>query len=123
MIQVMWASVCVTDKDGTDHYVHRGAALPDWVDDFTAFALTSAGAAQHVDDPAPARPAATAVGLPEVEPDTDDGDTDELVKPSADASKADWVTYASDERNPKRMTAADANARSKTVLMDLFKDQ
>lgn len=120
MLQAMWASVCVTDKDGVDHYVHRGAALPEWVDDFTAFALTSSGAAQVVDDPVPAKKAVADVGMPELESSDDDGD---LVKPSADASKGEWVAYASDERNPKRLTASDANARSKTVLMDLFKDQ
>jgi hypothetical protein len=115
--QVMWSSVCFTDDKGVDHYAHRGAEAPDWVDGQTLFYLTSAGALQVVDKPEETqrfRSAPEPVALPE-------SSDDELVKPSADDTKAAWVEYASDMRNPDRITHDQANSMTKSALMERFK--
>jgi len=113
--QVMWQSVCFTDKDGVDHYTHRGADAPDWVDVNTLFYLTSAGALQVVDrgDAEPAAKAVESHPLPDA--------PGELVKPSADDPKPAWVDYASDERNPNRITHDQATGMTKSALMERFK--
>lgn len=46
---------------------------------------------------------------------------DELVKPSSDDTKAVWVEYATDERNPNRMERDAANGMTKSALMESFK--
>jgi hypothetical protein len=53
--QVVVAAVSVTRPgqaaDATeDTIVHKGALLPDWVDDYTRFVLTTTGMARFVDD-------------------------------------------------------------------------
>jgi len=113
--QVMWSSVCFTDADGVDHYAHRGAEAPDWVDGTTLFYLTSAGALQVVDKPdaEPRRMTAESVALPPA--------SEELVKPSADDTKAAWVDYASDARNSDRITHDQATGMTKSALMERFK--
>ncbi len=113
--QVMWKTVCVTDKDGNDTFVHRGADLPDWVDEFTLFALSTSGATQVVDreDTEPVAKAVQPVPLSE--------SPDELTMPSADDPKAAWVAYASDERNPNRITHDQATGMTKSALMERFK--
>lgn len=114
--QVMWASVCFTDKDGVDYYAHRGADAPDWVDSTTLFYLTSAGALQVVDRPDETqRVFMTSESAPL--PDA----SDEFLKPSADDTKAAWVDYASDARNPNRITHDQANGMTKSALMERFK--
>lgn len=51
--QVVWKKLSVTDQTDPNHPVEhilpKGAQLPDWVDSFTVFALTSAGAIRAVD--------------------------------------------------------------------------
>lgn len=131
--QVMWQSVCVTDTDGVDHYVHRGADVPKWVDDFTLMALTTSGALQVVDRDTPAedKPA-------EDKPAEDEGDEsvfltptedaitpvislEELAKPSVDDPKSAWVEFASDDRNPNRITTDQASSMTKSALVERFK--
>ena len=116
--QVMWQTVCVTDSEGVDHYVHRGADLPDWVPDFTLFALTTAGAVQVVDKPE-AKEAEKDATPVETSSETDT--SDELVKPSPDDTKAAWVDYAADSGNPNRITRDQANGMTKSALMERFK--
>lgn len=113
--QVMWKTVCVTDKDGVDTFVHRGADLPDWVDDFTLMALSTSGATQVVDrgEPESAAEALEDVPLPDA--------LGELMKPSADDPKSVWVDYASDTRNPNRITQDQAQGMTKSALMERFK--
>lgn len=126
--QVMWASVCVTDTDGVDHYVHRGADVPKWVDDFTLMALTTSGALQVVDRDTPAedKPAEeTDEGHVYLTP-TEDALTpvislEELAKPSVDDPKSAWVEFASDDRNPNRITTDQASSMTKSALMERFK--
>jgi hypothetical protein len=78
-IQVVTAAVSVGVEPGSaegaeETIVHQGALIPDWVDDFTRFVLTSTGMGKYVEDPDPAltraaAPAATVL-LPEhVPPD------------------------------------------------------
>lgn len=116
--QVQWQQVCVTDDEGVDHYVHRGANLPGWVPEFTLFALTTAGALQVVDGPASKTDEKAAE--PE-ETSTETDTSDELVKPSPDDTKAAWVDYAADSRNPNRITRDQANGMTKSALMERFK--
>ncbi len=59
-LQVVWAECSVTHPDTNEDTVLRKFDLvPDWVDDFTKFVLTSTGAVRFVDDsvPEPAPPA------------------------------------------------------------------
>ena len=116
--QVMWQTVCVTNDKGEDTYVHRGADLPDWVPDFTLFALTTAGAVQVVDKPEAKAPEKDAEP---VEASTDTDTSDDLLKPSPDDTKAAWVDYAADSRNPNRITRDQANGMTKSALMERFK--
>jgi hypothetical protein len=53
-LQVVWAECSVTHPDTQEDTILRKFDLvPDWVDDFTKFVLTSTGAARFVDDSAP----------------------------------------------------------------------
>lgn len=64
--QVVWDKLAVTEPDATeDTIVHRGALLPDFVDDYTRFALLGTGAVKFVPDDEP-DPALTQVArIPE----------------------------------------------------------
>lgn len=51
-LQVVVDKIAVTKKgDIEDTIVHRGAMVPDWVDDFTKFVLAQTGMAKHVAEP------------------------------------------------------------------------
>jgi hypothetical protein len=79
--QVVTEKVAVTKPgDREDTIVHRGAMLPDWVDEFTRFVLTTTGMAKFVQDPDPNLVPPSAAPAPVVLP--------EHQPPPADASAA-----------------------------------
>jgi hypothetical protein len=62
--QVVWRKLSVTDQTDPDkpieHILPQGAVLPDFVDHFTLFVLTTSGAIRAVEEPDPALLAALA---------------------------------------------------------------
>jgi hypothetical protein len=123
----MWDVVCVTDPENDrDTYVKRGELLPDFVDDFTKFALTHTGAVRAVDDaeetPEPATPAEP-VRLQEHPPAPVTREPGAVQRPSDSEPKEAWVNYASDERNPERIPRTQAQKMSKDALMDKFRNK
>jgi len=127
-LQAQWAKVNVTNPDtGEDYIVHRGAYLPDWVDDYTKFVLTTCGAVQDVpdasdDEDKTSLTDAEPVRLQEHPPPAQESSepSGDLEKPSKDASKQEWVDYASDPRNPNRIAKSTAGNMSQQALMDRF---
>lgn len=114
--QVVWPKCNVFDADGNPTVLKRGEYLPDGVDDAQLETLTVIGAVKPV-DLAPSPESASEPTAEQVQTET----PDMLQKPSPDDSKAAWVDYASDERNPDRISKTEANSMSKTALMDRFK--
>ena len=112
--QVVWPQMNVFNADGEPTVLKRGDLLPDGVDDVQLETLSVVGAVRMLDY-APESPQSATESEPE--PET----PDMLQKPSPDDSKAAWVEYATDERNPARMSRTEANAMSKPALMDRFK--
>lgn len=150
-IQVVTAAVSVGvepgSPDGTEEtIVHQGALIPDWVDDFTKFVLTSTGMGKHVEDPDPAltraaAPAATVLlpehvppgsgteaeqveverarveGLPRARGGASTGrESEEDAPPPQNAPKADWVDYAASHG----IAREEAEATSKEQLVGRF---
>lgn len=116
--QVVWPKCNVFNKDGVPTVLKRGEMVPDGVDDAQLETLSIIGAVKAVEY-APESPENEPVEQgpereSEQEPET-------LQKPSQDDSKGAWVDYASDERNPGRMSRSEANSMSKQALMDRFK--
>lgn len=127
-LQAQWATVTVTHPDtNEDTYVHRGGYLPDWVDEYTRFVLTTCGAVQEVPD----RPVedvdtsltnATPVTLQEHPPvQPTEVMPEELTKPSTSDDKDTWIAYAIDPRNPDRIAKSTAVNMSKQAIMDRFR--
>lgn len=112
--QVVWPKCNVFSEDGTPTVLKRGDFLPDGVDDVQLETLTIIGAVKPVEF-APENPENEPVT--ETEPET----PEMLQKPSPDDSKTAWVDYASDERNPDRLSKTEANSMSKTALVDRYK--
>lgn len=86
-IQVVTAAVSVGVEPGApegteETIVHQGALVPDWVDDFTRFVLTSTGMGKFVEEPDPALQAAAApaaaVLLPEHVPPEPGSDAEQV---------------------------------------------
>jgi hypothetical protein len=114
--QVVWPKCNVFDDVGNPTVLKRGEYLPDGVDDVQLETLRIIGAVRPVDF----APSAEDSGEP-TESEVESGTPDMLQKPSPEDSKAAWVEYASDERNPGRMSRTEANSMSKQALMDRFK--
>lgn len=77
-------------------------------------------------EPAPARPMKRGDMPPHLvddsaEPSSEAGSGDELVKPSADATKSVWVDYATDERNEHGISHDEAQGMTKSALMEMYK--
>lgn len=114
--QVVWPKCNVFDAEGNPTVLNRGEYLPDGVDAVQLETLTIIGAVRPVDF-APSPQDASEPTESEVESET----PGMLQKPSPDDSKAAWVDYATDERNPSRVSKTEANSMSKQALMDRFK--
>lgn len=114
--QVAWPKCNVFDKDGNATTLNRGEYLPDDVDSAQVETLMVIGAVKPVEyAPEPResdRPTSEQV---------EDQTPELLQKPSPDDSKTVWVAYASDERNPNRISESAANSMSKQALVDRFK--
>lgn len=116
--QVVWPRMNVFNEDGEATVLKRGDLLPDGVDAKQVEDLMVIGAVRPVEY-APERPQDPEDESADDEPE----DTPALLhKPSPDDSKAAWVDYATDERNPRRIERSAANSMSKTALMDRFKE-
>jgi hypothetical protein len=113
--QVVWPKCNVFDEDGNPTVLQRGDYLPDGVDDVQLETLMVIGAVRPV-DVAPAAESAES----ESESEPEDETPELLQKPSPDDSKAAWVDYATDERNPARVSKTQANSMSKDALMARF---
>lgn len=139
--QVVWAKLSVTNPANDEETIlAKGAVLPTWVTAFTLFALTGAGAIKAVEeldpallalDPEPVRlpehqlpPVVDATnGMTPPAPAGGDSTTEatgavtEPVRPRANASKADWVTYAVAVR-PDGMSEQDAREAAESKNRD-----
>lgn len=115
--QVIWPKCNIFSEDGEATTLERGDFLPDGVDATQLETLSVIGAVRPIDFAPSSESAGDAT-----ESETATPDTGELQKPSADDTKAAWVDYASDPRNPNRMERTAANSMSKQALMDKFKD-
>lgn len=120
--QTVWSKCNVFGKNEERTTLRRGEFVPDGIvngDPDQVARLVTVGALQFVE------PVRVNVPEPVAEPDAgtdiDDG-SDELVKPAESDVKAAWVEYATDVRNPRRISADDARQMSKPALMDHFKD-
>lgn len=116
--QVVWPKCNVFNEDGEPTTLRRGDLLPDGVDATQLEMLNIVGAVQVVEFAPegyrPENPANEPVLNPE------NGSGDELQMPSPDDTKAAWVDYASDERNPDRISRSDANSMSKQALVGRY---
>lgn len=116
--QVVWPRCNVFDSEGNATTLQRGEILPDGVDDGQIETLTVVGAVRVVESAPAQGPVPSTVS--ETEPES--GSDDELVKPSKSDDKAAWIDYATDPRNPDRMSETEARNMSKTVLVDRYSD-
>lgn len=117
--QVVWPKCNVFNEDGEPTTLKRGELLPDGVDDTQLEMLNIVGAVQVVEfAPEGYRPENPA-NDPVLNPDND---PPELQKPSPSDAKDVWVSYATDERNPDRISRSDANSMSKQALVSRFSD-
>jgi hypothetical protein len=110
--QVVWAKMNVFDADGNPTILKGREFLPDGVDQDQINMLMNIGAVRALET----------VEVPETDQPSEP-EADELQKPSPSADKPAWVAYASDERNPLRLTQSQAENMSKSALMDRFKGQ
>lgn len=122
--QIVWAKCNVFDQDGNRHEFQRGELVPDGLvnpDRDQLDRLVTVGAVQVVDlpEPAPEAPESNATGTTD---DTGTDDTGELVKPAEDENKDAWISYATDARNPDRISASDARSMSKPALIDRYRE-
>ncbi len=114
--QVVWPKCNVFDEDGNGTVLQRGELIPDGVDDAQLETLVIIGAVRPVEYAPEA-----AESVPEGPSVPDDTETPEMLqKPSPEDSKDAWVEYASDERNPDRLSASAARGMSKQALMDRY---
>lgn len=114
--QVVWPKCNVFDEDGTSTILRRGELVPDGVDDAQLETLVIIGAVRAVEYAPEA--AESAPEGPSVPMNTEPPGM--LQKPSPEDSKDAWVDYASDERNPNRLSASAARGMSKQALMDRY---
>lgn len=111
--QVVWERCNVFDDDGNATILRRGQMVPDGVDPGQVETLRVIGAVKMVE-----------LAEPDTGPESDAGQEEApamLEKPSPDATKSDWVAYATDSRNPDRVSEAQANSMSKSALVDRYK--
>lgn len=112
--QVIWPRCNIFGKDDVPTVFERGEIVPDKdIDPAQMETLLVIGAVQMVD---------LRSGSDDTESDdSGEPETPELLeKPSPDDPKPAWVAFASDERNPDRMSRNAAESMSKPALMARF---
>lgn len=122
--QIVWPKCNVFDTDGSRTVFKRGELVPDGLANDTdqMLRLATIGAVQVVDiveapESAPEAAESNADGTA-----TGNGsdESDELIKPSEDDTKEAWVSYATDARNPDRISATEARSQSKAGLIQRY---
>lgn len=132
-LQVVWAKCSVTDPtSGQDTILSRGELVPDFVDEFTRFALTSIGAAMQVERPGDPVAVPAPVRLSEHPPlgsqqalaeqgtlagEASAGGQDAFADaPARTATKETWVAYA----ETHGMTRDEARGMTRDALAEEF---
>lgn len=110
--QVIWAKMNVFDADGNPTVLKRGQLLPDGIDAIQVERLSIIGAVQFVEDASKPEPEPAA----DSEPETPEA----LERPAPEALKPAWIEYASDPRNPNRISRETAESMSKADLVKRF---
>lgn len=125
-VQIVTTKVSVGVEPGTpagteETIVHRGAMIPDWVDQYTQFVLTSTGMGRYVEDPDPtlvamANPPAP-TRLPEHPPPAVPP-APEVERPARNASLERWRAYALAVEQSRGTPEADAQAAVEPLNRD-----
>lgn len=114
--QVVWMKCNIFSKDGEPTVYNRGDLLPDGVDDIQLEQLRVIGAIRVMESVPTEEELAAQQSEPVSSP------SGELVKPSTADPKPAWIAYAIDARNPNRVSEQEANAMSKTALMERYQN-
>lgn len=122
--QIVWPKCNVFDTDGNRKVFKRGELVPDGLANDTdqMLRLATIGAVQVVDIVEAPEPAPEATESADSGMSTGNGSdaSGELVKPSEDDTKEAWISYATDARNPDRISATEARSQSKAGLVQRY---
>lgn len=110
--QVVWERCNVFDKDGNPTTYERGDLLPDGVDAVQLQHLGIFGAVRVME----AVPTEDEMKAEASSTNAQSG----LQLPTRADNKDVWIAYATDERNPNRLSTEQAKSMSKDALMDRF---
>lgn len=119
--QVVWPKCNVFDDEGVPTVLQRGELIPDGVDDTQLEMLMIIGAVRPVEyvreaaESVPEDATVPAGGLVVENPEP-------LQKPSPNDPKPAWIAYASDERNPDRISESQAGNMTRSALVARYSE-
>jgi hypothetical protein len=120
--QVVWEHCNVFDENDNPTTYHRGDLLPDGVNDVQLQHLTVFGAVRAMESvPTEAEMREAMVTDPVAQPVVNPNQGENTLEvPSKSAGKDAWIEYATDARNPKRLSESQARSMSKDALVDRY---
>jgi hypothetical protein len=125
--QIVWSKCNVFDNEGNRFLLKRGELVPDGLvnaDPEQMTRLLTIGAVHVVDIAESPEPSLNGSESNADGTSTGNGpdDSGELVKPSEDDTKEAWVSYATDARNPDRISVTEARTSNKSGLVQRYSE-